>query len=49
MATAVEEQEEARTGMVVESGPLQISEQDDRKYRHLTLPNRMQVRPGSIA
>lgn len=29
---------------VEESGPLQISEQDDRKYRHITLPNKMQVR-----
>ncbi len=31
--------------MVVESGPLQISEHDDRKYRHITLPNKMQARP----
>ncbi len=30
-------------GKVVDNGPLQISEQDDRKYRHITLPNKMQV------
>lgn len=45
MVIAVGAEQEARTGMVVESGPLQISEQDDREYRHLTLPNEMQVRP----
>ena len=28
---------------VEESAPLQISEQDDRKYLHITLPNKMQV------
>ena len=28
---------------VKESGPVQISEQDERKYRHITLPNKMQA------
>lgn len=28
---------------VVVNDPLQISEQDDREYRHITLPNKMQV------
>eukprot|EP00903_Cladosiphon_okamuranus_P017869 g16444.t1 len=28
---------------VKENGPVQISEQDERKYRHITLPNKMQV------
>lgn len=34
------------TGAVVDSGSLQISEQDDRLYRHITLPNKMQVDTG---
>lgn len=29
--------------MVVKNGPVHISEQDDRLYRHITLPNHMQV------
>eukprot|EP00752_Nemacystus_decipiens_P002074 g1985.t1 len=43
MATLGGEKREASTRTVVEGGPLQISEQDDRKYRHVTLPNKMQV------
>lgn len=35
------------TGAVVDSGSVQISEQDDRLYRHITLPNKMQVDTGS--
>lgn len=30
-------------GVVIINDPLQISEQDDREYRHITLPNDMQV------
>ena len=46
MTTAGEEQP-GSTGEVKESGPLEISEQDDRKYRHITLPNKMQVRQNA--
>lgn len=46
-ATAVEGRDEGATrvdtGAVVDNGPLTISEQDDRLYRHITLPNNMQV------
>lgn len=34
---------------VVVNDPLQISEQDDREYRHITLPNKMQVSGGSLS
>ncbi|CAM9319806.1 unnamed protein product, partial [Ectocarpus sp. 13 AM-2016] len=30
-------------GEVVNSDAVQISEQDDREYRHVTFPNKMQV------
>lgn len=46
-ATAVEGGERGATRVdtaaVVDNGSLQISEQDDRLYRHITLPNKMQV------
>lgn len=28
---------------VVDNGVVHVSEQDDRSYRHITLPNQMQV------
>jgi len=36
MATIVGEVQKTSTEMVVESEPVQISEQDDRKYKHIT-------------
>ncbi|CBJ49276.1 conserved unknown protein [Ectocarpus siliculosus] len=35
--------ENGSVGEVVNSGAVQISEQDDREYRHVTFPNKMQV------
>lgn len=32
-----------RGALVVDNGPVQVSEQDDRAYRHITLPNQMQA------
>lgn len=37
------EGQQAAMDKVVNNGPVQISEQDDRKYRHITLENQMQV------
>lgn len=36
--------ENGSVGEVENSGAVQISEQDDREYRHVTLPNKMQVK-----
>lgn len=48
MTTAGETEESQQTpmGKVVDNEPVQISEQDDRKYRHITLENQMQVCRG---
>ena len=37
------------TRAVVDNGQLEISEQDDRLYRHITLPNKMQVDTGILS
>ncbi|CAM9547008.1 unnamed protein product, partial [Choristocarpus tenellus] len=41
-------QQETVAISVLDNGLLQISEQDDRQYRHITLPNMMQARCSLI-